>query len=112
MHVVYGETINDVIMKALEKVLTEGVNVSTRNGDAVSIYDVSMILQNPRSRHLSLVGRKNNIFSTFAETMWVLAGDNRIKPYLNFSCQEHRSIRTMVSLGGLLMERGYTPMGN
>lgn len=84
MHVVYGETINDVIMKALEKVLTEGVNVSTRNGDAVSIYDVSMILQNPRSRHLSLVGRKNNIFSTFAETMWVLAGDNRIKPYLNF----------------------------
>ncbi|MDW1463181.1 thymidylate synthase [Vibrio sp. YT-16] len=84
MHVVYGETINDVIVKVLEKVLTEGVNVSTRNGDAVSLYDVSMILQNPRSRHLSLVGRKNNIFSTFAETMWVLAGDNRIKPYLTF----------------------------
>ncbi|MDC9605567.1 thymidylate synthase [Xenorhabdus griffiniae] len=84
MHVVYGETINGVIMKVLEKVLTEGVRVSTRNGDAITIYDVSMILQNPRSRHLSLVGRKNNIFSTFAETMWVLAGDNRIKPYLTF----------------------------
>ncbi len=84
MHVVYGETINDVTMKVLEKVLTEGVNVPTRNGDAVSIYDVSIILQNPRSRHLSLIGRTNNIFSTLAETMWVLAGDNKIKPYLNF----------------------------
>ncbi|WP_145509126.1 thymidylate synthase [Yersinia alsatica] len=84
MHVVYGETINDVVMKILEKVLTEGVSISTRNGNAVTIYDVSMILRNPRSRHLSLVGRKNNIFSTFAESMWVLAGDNRIRPYLTF----------------------------
>ncbi|CAH1570869.1 Thymidylate synthase [Vibrio owensii] len=84
MHVVYGETINDVVMKVLEKVLTEGVDVSTRNGSAISIHDVSMILQNPKSRHLSLIGRRNNIFSTFAETIWVLAGDNRIKPYLNF----------------------------
>lgn len=84
MHVVYGETINDVVMKILEKVLTEGVDVSTRNGSAVSIYDVSIVLENPKSRHLSLIGRKNNIFSTFAETMWVLAGDNRINPYLSF----------------------------
>ncbi|MCS0383044.1 thymidylate synthase [Vibrio diabolicus] len=71
-------------MKVLEKVLTKGVSIPTRNGDAITIYDVSMILQNPRSRHLSLVGRKNNIFATFAEAMWVLAGDNRIKPYLTF----------------------------
>ncbi|MEI7186179.1 thymidylate synthase [Dickeya dianthicola] len=71
-------------MKLLEKVLNEGVNISTRNGNAVTIYDVSVILHNPRSRHLSLAGRKNNIFSTFAEAMWVLAGDNRINPYLTF----------------------------
>ncbi|WP_255931596.1 thymidylate synthase [Klebsiella pneumoniae] len=71
-------------MKLLEKVLNEGVRVSTRNGDAITIYDVSMILRNPRSRHLSLAGRKNNIFSTFAEAIWVFAGDNRIKPYLTF----------------------------
>ncbi|WP_221410023.1 thymidylate synthase [Klebsiella pneumoniae] len=71
-------------MKLLEKVLNEGVRISTRNGDAITIYDVSMILRNPRSRHLSLAGRKNNIFSTFAEAIWVFAGDNRIKPYLNF----------------------------
>lgn len=32
MHVIYGETINDVIMKLLEKVLNEGVRISTRNG--------------------------------------------------------------------------------
>ncbi|SPZ54542.1 Thymidylate synthase [Serratia quinivorans] len=84
MHVVHGETINDVTMKILEKVLNEGVSISTRNGNAVTIYDVSIILHNPRSRHLSLEGRKNNIFATFAEAMWVLAGDNRINPYLTF----------------------------
>lgn len=84
MHIVYGDTINDVIMKILEKVLTEGICLSTRNGDALTIYDVSLILHNPRSRHLSLLGRKNNIFSTFAEAMWVLSGDNRIEPYLRF----------------------------
>lgn len=84
MHTIYGDTINDLMMKVIEKVLLEGVNIPTRNGNAITIYDVSMILQNPRSRHLSLVGRKNNIFSTFAEAMWVFAGDNRIHPYLAF----------------------------
>lgn len=84
MYVISGKTINDVVLQALEKVLAEGVNVSPRNGSALSIYDVSMILQNPRSRHLSLIGRKNNIFATFAETIWVLAGSNKIKPYLTF----------------------------
>ena len=49
MHVVHGETINDVTMKILEKVLNEGVSISTRNGHAVTIYDVSIILHNPRS---------------------------------------------------------------
>ncbi|HHN8314500.1 TPA: thymidylate synthase [Morganella morganii] len=71
-------------MKLLEKVLNEGVRISTRNGDAMTIYDISVILRNPRSRHLSLAGRKNNIFATFAEAIWVFAGDNRINPYLTF----------------------------
>lgn len=84
MHIIYGDTINDLMMKVIEKVLFEGACLPTRNGNAITIYDVSMILRNPRSRHLSLVGRKNNIFSTFAEAMWVFAGDNRIHPYLNF----------------------------
>lgn len=112
MHTIYGDTINDLMMKVIEKVLFEGVNIPTRNGNAITIYDVSMILQNPRSRHLSLVGRKNNIFSTFAEAMWVFAGDNRIHPYLTFFCQELLNIQMMGSFGELLMEKGFTLMGN
>lgn len=92
--------------------LNEGVRVSTRNGDAITIYDVSMILRNPRSRHLSLAGRKNNIFSTFAEAIWVFAGDNRIKPYLTFFYQERLNTQMMVSLGEQLMEKDYTLTGN
>ncbi|TNH89097.1 thymidylate synthase [Aeromonas hydrophila] len=84
MHVVYGDNINSVIVNAIEKIFSDGVNTSSRNGEALTLYDVSIILNNPRSRHLNLSGRKNNIFATFAETLWVLAGMNEIAPYLSF----------------------------
>lgn len=84
MHVIQGETINELIMNVLDKVIADGETTSSRNGDTVTLYDVSLILKNPRSRHLSLIGRKNNIFSTFAEALWVLAGENKIEPYLSF----------------------------
>lgn len=84
MHVVYGDNINSVIVNAIEKIFSDGVNTSSRNGEALTLYDVSIILNNPRSRHLNLLGRKNNIFATFAETLWVLAGMNEIAPYLSF----------------------------
>ncbi len=63
MHVIYGETINDVIMKLLEKVLNEGVRISTRNGDAITIYDVSMILRNPRE------GANKQVISSQADSL-------------------------------------------
>lgn len=84
MHVVYGDNINSVIINAIEKTLSDGVITSSRNGKALTLYDISIILNNPRSRHLNLLGRKNNIFATFAETLWVLAGMNKIDPYLSF----------------------------
>ncbi|MFM5464360.1 thymidylate synthase [Aeromonas simiae] len=84
MHVVYGDNINSVIVNAIEKIFSDGVNTSSRNGEALTLHDVSIILNNPRSRHLNLSGRKNNIFATFAETLWVLAGMNEIAPYLSF----------------------------
>ncbi|MFM5458417.1 thymidylate synthase [Aeromonas veronii] len=84
MHVVYGSNINSVIVNAIEKIFSDGINTSSRNGKTLTLYDVSIILNDPRSRHLSLLGRKNNIFATFAETLWVLAGMNKIAPYLSF----------------------------
>lgn len=82
--IIEGKNINDITFKVLEKLINEGYRVPSRNGDTLSLYDISLIIQNPRSRHLSLIGRTNNIFATFAETFWVLAGENKIKPYLEF----------------------------
>lgn len=84
MYVIHGKTINELIINVLEKTINEGKKVPSRNGETLTIYDVSLILDNPRSRHLSLFGRKNNIFATFAEALWVLAGDNKIEPFLSF----------------------------
>ncbi|RSM23230.1 thymidylate synthase [Aeromonas salmonicida] len=84
MHIIYGENINSIIVNAIDKTLSDGVEISSRNGKTLTLYDVSIILNHPRSRHLNLLGRKNNIFATFAETLWVLAGMNKIHPYLSF----------------------------
>lgn len=84
MDIIHGKNINQIIFKVLEKVTTEGYRTSSRNGDVLSLYDISLILENPGSRHLNLVGRTNNIFATFAETFWVLSGDSKISPFLSF----------------------------
>lgn len=84
VNIVYGKTINEVVYKEIERIITEGHRSPSRNGDISTIYNVFMTLENPRARHLSLVGRKNNIFATIAETFWVLSGDDKIDPLLSF----------------------------
>lgn len=84
VNVIQGKTINEVVYKELEKIITEGNRTPSRNGDISTIYNVFMTLENPRARHLSLQGRKNNIFATIAETFWVFAGDDKVDPLLSF----------------------------
>lgn len=84
MHIIKGRTLNEVVFQLLEQLTTCGYKTPSRNGDVLSLYDVSIILENPRSRHLNLIGRTNNIFATFAEAFWVLAGQKKISPYLSF----------------------------
>lgn len=84
VNIINGKTINEVAFKEIEKIITEGHRSPSRNGDISTIYNVFMTLENPRARHLSLVGRKNNIFATIAETFWVFSGDDTIDPLLSF----------------------------
>lgn len=84
MHLISGKTVSDVVLKGFEKILDEGHYRSSRNGGCTSVFDVTFEMDNPRSRHLHLVGRKSNIFAMIAETFWVMAGDDRVGPYLEF----------------------------
>ncbi len=79
-----GKTINEVVYKSLDKLISEGHRTKSRNGGILSVYNAFITLENPKARHLSLIGRKNNIFATIAETFWVFAGSNKIDPYLSF----------------------------
>ena len=81
---IQGKSINEVVFKSIEQLITEGYRTKSRNGDISTIYNAFVTLDNPKARHLSLEGRKNNIFATIAETFWVFAGSNNIDPYLSF----------------------------
>ena len=79
-----GKSINEVVFKSLEQLIHNGYRTKSRNGDINTVYNAFVTLDNPKARHLSLEGRKNNIFATIAETFWVFAGSNDIDPYLSF----------------------------
>lgn len=84
MHLIRGITVSQVILQAFNTIINDGHYRPSRNGGCTSIFDVTFELQNPRSRHLYLAGRKSNIFALIAETFWVMAGDDKVDPYLSF----------------------------
>ena len=83
-----ARNINDAVYQSLDQLVQNGDRTTSRNsasmGDIYSIQNAFVEIENPRSRHLYLEGRKNNIFATIAETFWVFAGSNNIDPYLSF----------------------------
>ena len=81
---IVGNTISQTILAGYDRVINEGTYRPSRNGGCTSIFDTTFEITNPRSRHLYLEGRKSNIFALIAETFWVMAGDDRVNPYLSF----------------------------
>jgi hypothetical protein len=79
-----SKTINGVVLGSIEALKNEGFRTPSRNGDQYAIYNALLTLENPRSRHLDLKGRKNNIFATIAETFWVYSGSIRVDGFLEF----------------------------
>lgn len=84
MHLVRGRTVSQVVLSAFNTIINDGHYRPSRNGGCTSIFDVTFELGNPRSRHLHLQGRKSNIFALIAETFWVMAGEDKVNPYLSF----------------------------
>lgn len=84
MHLLSGNTVSQVVLEAFNTIIHYGHYRPSRNGGCTSIFDTTFEVKNPRSRHLHLQGRKSNIFALIAETFWVMAGDDRVDPYLSF----------------------------
>jgi thymidylate synthase len=68
-----------------EAVMTTGALVEVRGSLTRELRHQSVTLTNPLDRNIVVAGRRNNVFATIAESMWVLAGRNDIEflaPYL------------------------------
>ncbi|RDB60551.1 hypothetical protein C1878_13960 [Gordonibacter sp. 28C] len=76
--------INDALPDLLNELLVEGAEVDSRNGKTLEIAPIVFSLSNPLERYMVLPCRRNNVFSTIAETMWVLAGRDDLKYIANY----------------------------
>lgn len=77
-----GRTLNKIVKDLSYHLINNGTRVPSRNGETWEIMDSDIILTNPQNRHLYLHGRKNNIYGTLAEIMWLLSGEDEITDYL------------------------------
>jgi hypothetical protein len=84
MHIISGNTLSNAVLRCYDTILEKGYDGDSRNGKTKTLYNVLAEIRNPRSRHLYLAERKSNIFQMIAETFWVMAGDDRLDPYLSF----------------------------
>ena len=87
-YIVKGDNINHLVYNTMDLLSNNGNVSSNRNqgslGNTTYMNNVVLELSNPRSRHLNLVGRKNNLAAVIAETFWVMSGSNRVNPFLSY----------------------------
>lgn len=62
----------------LQAIMTSGTRISVRAHDTLELLNSQIELQHPLERCIIVPHRRNNIFASIAETMWVLAGRNDI----------------------------------
>lgn len=78
-----GHDINQVVCAAIRCIKNAGETRGSRNGPVKSVYRAEMVLGDPRARYLNIPGRKSNIFQMMAETLWVMAGMDKVDPFLS-----------------------------
>lgn len=78
-----GHDINQVVCAAIRCIKNTGETRGSRNGPVKSVYRAEMVLGDPRARYLNIPGRKSNIFQMMAETLWVMAGMDKVDPFLS-----------------------------
>jgi thymidylate synthase len=71
------DTLDDMLRRALEKLLKSKNHISPGRGNATEITGVLLCLKNPRAR-LSHTEKKGKVFSCLGELLWYLAESNRL----------------------------------
>jgi Thymidylate synthase len=79
-----GRNINHVFYKLVDKFAEVGKLSQINGSKYLELYPVAIEIENPLERCLMVPNRRNNIFSTVAETIWVLSGSNKIEFLLRY----------------------------
>lgn len=92
------------LIAGLENILNNGRKITVRGNEVKEILSQLIRIENPAERVIITPFRKNNIFSTIAETIWVIGGRNDLD-YLSHYL--HRAIE--FSDDGKTWRGGYGP---
>jgi len=83
MELIYRD-INEAVVGTLDHLQTFGKDVPSRNGQSRELLYHDFAIQYPQARNIYLDGRTNNFFATVAETIWIMAGSNKLDPVISF----------------------------
>ena len=81
MHIPYfcGETVDDVMRRCAEQILTRGESINPSKGPARELSGVLLEIANPRAR-LSRTETRGRPFSCLGELSWYLGKTNKLSP--------------------------------
>jgi len=75
--------INRLFVDSLTHLMETGTNVDVRGFKTRELHPALLELKDPRKRVLTVPNRKNNVFATVAEYVWIMAGRNDLE-FLSF----------------------------
>jgi thymidylate synthase len=106
------DTLDDLLRSVFQKIFKYGIRVNPSKGPNTELFGVLLEIKNPRAR-LSRTETKGTVFSCLGETLWYLAGTNRldfIKHYISHYGQFSDDQKTVYGAYGprLLKFRGKT----
>lgn len=79
------ETMGEAFIAAVAHAMQSGDLIEVRGSVTKELRNQTLVMQRPTERTPVVAGRRNNIFASIAETMWVLAGRDDIAflaPYI------------------------------
>lgn len=72
-------TTSHALLELLDKALTVGTDIPSRNGDTKELLHQSFTIEHPDQPYLTTAGRRVSLPAQIAEVMWILSGRNDIE---------------------------------
>src|ERR1041385_2620797 len=86
MHTLYVRNVHEALPRAIEHLLSEGIERDSRNGPVLMTeYPVTTVYTLPCERVLFHPQRDANPFFHLYEALWMIAGRRDLKPLLRYA---------------------------